>query len=304
MEHEKRASVELMHERYEYWENVPKPGLFIDGKPAITQIDKGMIGDYMLITVRDPLAAYGKDPAELIAERLDQPVLAGKSGMFTTYTGFYKGARISVCSGGSGSPEVELALNDFMEYTDCSTFIRVGSAGGVSEKAEIGDCIISSGVFREDGTSKAYIGHGFPAYCHYEVVTAMIQAARRLGKAHKLGVTACMDSDFVGNGRPSVGGYMQLWNIEKLGTYNRAGILCTDRESSIVMTMCNLFGRRGGAVFHITDNIITGGKFKEGSGTDDATELVLEGIALLHEMDMQKAAAGETLWNPDLVQGR
>lgn len=76
MEHEKRASVELMHERYEYWENVPKPGLFIDGKPAITQIDKGMIGDYMLITVRDPLAAYGKDPAELIAERLDQPVLA------------------------------------------------------------------------------------------------------------------------------------------------------------------------------------------------------------------------------------
>ena len=46
MEHEKRASVELMHERYEYWENVPKPGLFIDGKPAITQIDKGMIGDY------------------------------------------------------------------------------------------------------------------------------------------------------------------------------------------------------------------------------------------------------------------
>ena len=30
MEHEKRASVELMHERYEYWENVPKPGLFID----------------------------------------------------------------------------------------------------------------------------------------------------------------------------------------------------------------------------------------------------------------------------------
>lgn len=304
MIHEKRASVELMHDRYEYWENVPKPGLFIGGKPAITQIDKEKIGDYMLITVRDPLAAYGKDPAELIAEQLEDPVLAGKSGMFTVYTGSYRGARISVCSGGSGSPEVELALNDFMEYTDCSVFIRVGSAGGVSEQAEIGDCVISSGVFREDGTSRAYIGDGFPAYCHYEVVTAMVQAAARLGLPYKVGVTACMDSDFVGNGRPSVGGYMQPWNIEKLGTYNRAGVMCTDRESSIVMTMCNLFKRRGGAVFHITDNIITGGTFKAGSGTDDATRLVLEGLALLHEMDLQKAEAGVKHWNPGLMRGQ
>ena len=99
---EKKESIELMHDRYEYWDRVPKRGLLIGGRPAITQIDPSLIGDYMIMTVRDPLAAYGKDPAEYVADHLEDVVLAGKSGMFTVYTGTYKGARISVCSGGSG----------------------------------------------------------------------------------------------------------------------------------------------------------------------------------------------------------
>ena len=80
------------------------------------------MGDYLIYLVRDPLAAYGKDPAERLAERLTAAECIGNSGMFLSYTGTYKGAKITCVSGGSGCPEVELAINDFMEYTDCSTF--------------------------------------------------------------------------------------------------------------------------------------------------------------------------------------
>lgn len=55
------------------------------------------------MTVRDPLLDYGGDPAELLSRRLENRVLAGQSGMFTTYSGYYKGAHISIVSGGSGS---------------------------------------------------------------------------------------------------------------------------------------------------------------------------------------------------------
>jgi purine-nucleoside phosphorylase len=41
-----------------------------------------------------------------IAKRMENYELAGKSGLYLTYTGVYKGARISVVSGGSGAPEV------------------------------------------------------------------------------------------------------------------------------------------------------------------------------------------------------
>ncbi|MCI5927398.1 MAG: nucleoside phosphorylase [Pseudoflavonifractor capillosus] len=297
-----KPSIQLMQERYEYWSRVPYPGLVIDNKPAITQVDIDKVGDYLIYLVRDPLGAYGKDPAERMAERLENAECIGNSGMFLSYTGYYKGAKVTCVSGGSGCPEVELAINDFMEYTNCSTFLRVGTSGGVAEKVKVGDCVITSGVFREDGTSRAYIGDGFPAYCHYEVVTALVQAAEQLGMSYHVGVTACMDSDFVGNGRPSVGGYLQPDNINKLGTYNRAGVLNTDRESSIIMTMCNLFERRGGAVFNVTDNLISGEKFREGAGTETSIDLALEGIAVLHQMDMKKAQAGKENWFPGLEQ--
>ena len=297
-----KPSIQLMQERYEYWSRVPYPGLVIDNKPAITQVDIDKVGDYLIYLVRDPLGAYGKDPAERMAERLENAECIGNSGMFLSYTGYYKGAKVTCVSGGSGCPEVELAINDFMEYTNCSTFLRVGTSGGVAEKVKVGDCVITSGVFREDGTSRAYIGDGFPAYCHYEVVTALVQAAEQLGMSYHVGVTACMDSDFVGNGRPSVGGYLQPDNINKLGTYNRAGVLNTDRESSIIMTMCNLFERRGGAVFNVTDNLISGEKFREAASTETSIDLALEGIAVLHQMDMKKAQAGKENWFPGLEQ--
>lgn len=297
-----KPSIQLMQERYEYWSRVPYPGLVIDNKPAITQVDIDKVGDYLIYLVRDPLGAYGKDPAERMAERLENAECIGNSGMFLSYTGYYKGTKVTCVSGGSGCPEVELAINDFMEYTNCSTFLRVGTSGGVAEKVKVGDCVITSGVFREDGTSRAYIGDGFPAYCHYEVVTALVQAAEQLGMSYHVGVTACMDSDFVGNGRPSVGGYLQPDNINKLGTYNRAGVLNTDRESSIIMTMCNPFERRGGAVFNVTDNLISGEKFREGAGTETSIDLALEGIAVLHQMDMKKAQAGKENWFPGLEQ--
>lgn len=295
-----KPSIQLMQERYEYWERVPYPGLVIDNKPAITQVDIDRVGDYLIYLVRDPLGAYGRDPAERLAEMLEDAECIGNSGMFLSYTGTYKGARITCVSGGSGCPEVELAVNDFMEYTDCSTFLRVGTSGGISEKVKVGDCVITTGVFREDGTSRAYIADGFPAYCHYEVVNAMVQAAEAQHIPYQLGVTACMDSDFVGNGRPSVGGYLQPDNINKLGTYNRAGVMNTDRESSILVTMCNLFERRGGAIFDVTDNLLTGEKFQAGAGTEDSLKLALEGIAILHQMDLQKAAAGKENWFPGI----
>ena len=79
-------------------------------------------------------------------------------------------------------------------------------------------------------------------------------------------------------------------------------MLNTDRESSIIMTMCNLFERRGGAVFNVTDNLISGEKFREGAGTETSIDLALEGIAVLHQMDMKKAQAGKENWFPGLEQ--
>lgn len=283
-----KPSIKRIHEQYEYYHNVPERGLMIRGRPALTQIDHEKVGDFVLITVRDPLCAYDMDPAKKIADKMEGAELTGNSGMFTSYTGTYKGARITVVSGGSGSPEMELILYDFMEYTHAHTFLRVGGSGGIGDEVRPGDVVIASGVVREEAMTKAYIPAGYPAVSHYEVVGAMAEAADALKAPYHVGVTLSVDSDFVGGGRPGVGGYMQPWNIEIAGIYNRAGVLNGDRESAAIVTLSSLFGRRGGSICSVADNLCTGETFQAGSGHDFAIDIALEGCALLNRRDRSK----------------
>ncbi|MDR1193164.1 MAG: nucleoside phosphorylase [Peptococcaceae bacterium] len=275
-------------------------GFLIEGKPGYTGIDPSKIGRYVVMLVRDPLLAYGGDPAELLARRLERPILAGKSGLFTTYSGHYKGAHISFISGGSGAPEAELALTDLMHYTRADTFIRLAGSAAINEDVHTGDIVITSGTVRGDGVSRVYVEEAFPALCSHEVILAMSQSAQALGMRWHVGVTRCSDAETVGGGRPAVDGYIQPRHLEYIDYYNRAGVLNLDRESSVIAALCTLFRRRAGAVFSIDNNIVNREKFQAGAGRDDAVEVALEGIANLYRMDRQKEQVGAPYWVPGL----
>jgi uridine phosphorylase len=133
---------------------------------------------------------------------------------------------------------------------------------------------------------------------------AMVQAAEGLEAPYHVGVTLSVDSDFVGCGRPGVGGYLQPWNINKPGIYNRAGVLNGDRESAAIVTLSALFGKRGGSICSVADNIITGETFVAGAGHNYAIEIALEGCAVLNKMDVEKAEGNKKYWYPKLHGGK
>jgi len=289
---------EKINQQYDYSDRMHPGGFSINGKPALTGIDPDLIGDYVIMVVRDPLLEYGGDPAEILSHRLENPVLAGRSGMFTTYSGTYKGANISIVSGGSGSPEAELILVEFMHYTRANTFIRLGGGAALNEKMHSGDVVIASGVVRDEGMSQSYVTPSFPAVCSYELVMALAKAAEDLGVRYHIGVGRSCDSEHVGCGRPSVGGYFQPRHTEIIDYYNRAGVLYWDRESSGIVSLCTLFGRRGGAVVSVDNNLVTNEAFIAGDGQDHAIDIVFEGLAFLSKMDNEKAARSKRYWVP------
>ena len=295
-----KPSIQSIHKTYEYENNIPPRGFFINGRPALTQIDPDKVGDYVIVLVRDALCAYGEDPAKGVADRLERSELIGQSGMFTSYSGWYKGAHITAVSGGSGAPEMELILYDYMEFTNASTFIRLGGSGGFGDGVNPGDLVIASGAVRGEGMTRTYIDAGYPAAAHYEVVLAMVQAAETVKHPYHVGVTVSSDSDYVGGGRPGVGGYLQPRNMEHAAVYNRAGCLNGDRESSAIITLSALFGRRGGSVCSVSDNMCSGARFTEGIGHNYALDVVLEGCANLHRMDTQKGEKPN--WYPELAE--
>ncbi|CAM3291699.1 nucleoside phosphorylase [Occultella aeris] len=288
--------------RYRYAANVPAGGLMIDGRPALTQFDPSRIGRYVLLVVRDPLCAYDEDPAAQFADELDDAELVGRSGMFTTYSGTYKDAPVTVLSGGSGGPEVELALMELFEHTNADTFIRVGGSGGMHASVRPGDLVIATGVVRDEGVTQAYIPQAYPGVCSAEVVLALTQAAAGQGAPFHLGLTRSTDSDFVAGGRPAARGYFQPAHLDLVETWTRAGVLNGDRESAPIVTLASLFGHRGGSICSVADNIVTGARFIPGAGHADAMSVALDGVAVLHAMDRAREAAGLAMWIPALAE--
>lgn len=296
--------VPRLYDTYRYRQHVPERGLLIDGRPALTGIDPERIGESVILTVRDPLCAYEDDPAAQIARHLESAELVARTGMFTTWSGLYRDARISVVSGGSGSPEAELVLHEFLENTAATTYLRVGGSGGIGPQVRPGDVVIASGVVRDEGMTQAYVPASYPAASSHELVLALIEAAEGLGAPYHVGITRSSDSDFCGVGRPGVGGYMQPWNTEVIEVYARAGVLNGDRESAAAVLLPTLFGRRGGSICSVADNIVTGERFEAGAGHDLAIRVALEGLAILHAMDAAARAAGCRFWTPSLSGSR
>jgi uridine phosphorylase len=298
-DHLPAASRQLL-EGYAYKDNVPLRGLQIAGRPALTGVDPAKVGDYVLVFVRDPLCAYDEDPAAQVAKRLDNAVLAGQSGMFTTWSGTYKGAKVSAISGGSGGPEAELCMVELLEHTDASTYLRVGGSGGTNEQVRPGDLVIASGIVRAEGLSASYVGPGWPAACSPDVVFALAEAAHAMGVPYHIGLTRSSDSDYCGGGRPSVRGYLRPEQTLIVDECRRTGVLNGEREAAAIVTLATLFGRRGGSVCSVADNIATGETFVAGAGHSAAVDVALEGVAVLSRMDRAARAAGARHWLPSM----
>jgi uridine phosphorylase len=278
-------------------------GWQVDGRPTLTGVDPNAVGDYVILMVRDPLCGYKDDPAETVAARLQGAREIGRGVMFTSWTGTYQGASITVVSGGSGSPEAELVLHELLNYTSATTFLRVGGSGGLHPSVHPGDIVIASGVVRDEGMTAAYVPPSWPAAAAPELVLALAQAAYEAKVPFHVGLTRSVDSDFVGTGRPGVAGYLQPWNEAVVDVYRRAQVLNTDRESAAVVTLARLFGRRGGAVCSVADNVSTGDSLSIGAGHQNAIEVALNGLAVLHRMDEIAKAAGAPLWLPMMGTG-
>jgi uridine phosphorylase len=286
-------------ESYPYAANVPLRGLYVGGRPALSGIDPDRVGDHVVITVRDPLCAYDADPAEQIARKLDDAEPVGRTGMFSSWTGRYRGASITVVSGGSGSPEAELIMHELLVNTSARTFLRVGGSGGMHPDVRPGDLVIARGVVRDEGMTAAYVAPSWPAAADPAVVLALARAAHDAGVPFHVGLTRSTDSDFVAGGRPGVGGYLQPRHTTVVDEWARAGVLNGDRESAAIVTLAGLFGRRGGAVCSVADNISTGETFVAGAGHAAAIDVALDGLAVLQRMDDAAAAAGLPMWLPD-----
>lgn len=234
-----------------------------------------------------------------VAKLLEEPTEPVRSREYCTVTGRYKGVPVSVMATGMGPDNTEIALVELGQVVKNPTFIRVGTCGGISKNAKLGDMAISSGAVRLETTSTYFVSEGYPAVANHEVVIALLESASRVSRPHKLGITATACGFYGAEGRSVPGFPARYPNLPD--ELERMNVLNMEMEASTLFTLSSFAGFRAGAVCAViaerhADSFITPEDKK--NLELDCIKTALEAFVLLREMDKKRGE--KSYWVPSM----
>ena len=215
-----------------------------DGLQYHIGLKEGDVGEYVILP-GDPkrcakIAQYF-DNAKLIADRRE----------FTTYTGFLNGVKVSVTSTGIGGPSAAIALEELVNV-GAKYFIRVGTCGGMDTDVKSGDLVIATGAIRMEGTTKEYAPVEFPAVADYDMVTALINSAKKLNLPYHAGIVECKDSFYGQHSPEKMPVSYELLN--KWDAWLKLGCLASEMESAALFVVGSYLRVKVGSVFLVVAN--------------------------------------------------
>lgn len=200
-----------------------------------TRLKPGDVGEYVLLP---------GDPArsDRVAKYLEGANLVANNREHRTFTGFYKGIKVSVTSTGMGCPSTAIAAEELINI-GAKCLIRIGSTGALQPGMKIGDLVVSTGSMKNEGTSKFYVPETFPAVPDFNLTRALIDACAASGYPYRYGINASDDAFY---------GETPEW-IEKL---EKLGCLNVEMESSALFTVCHVRHVRGAMISAVSGNLV------------------------------------------------
>ena len=223
-----------------------------------------------------------------IAAHFDDAVLVSQNREYTVYTGTLLGEKVSVCSTGIGGPSAAIAMEE-LHAIGADTFVRVGTCGGIDLNVRSGDVVVATGAIRYEHTSLEYAPIEYPAVADFEVMTALVQAAKNLGKPLQVGVVQCKDSFYGQHDPKRMPVSYDL--LQKWEAWKRLGVKASEMESAALFVVANALGCRCGSCFHVIWN-----QEREAAGLDQdmsedtssAIAVGVEALKLLITADREK----------------
>jgi uridine phosphorylase len=221
----------------------------------ITGLGEGDIAPYVFLP-GDP----GRVPK--ITAGWDKVEEVGRVREFVVQVGEVNGVRMTAASTGIGAPSTAILVEELANL-GAHTFIRVGNSGAIADRVQLGDYVIATGAVRDEGTSKSYVASEYPAVAHYEVVQALIGAARAQATAWHAGLVVSVDGFYSRN--KVYGPDRELLSMANGGRYTQSGmnayavdwkaanVLNVEMESGVLFTLANLYGLRAGTICTVSD---------------------------------------------------
>lgn len=203
---------------------------------------------------------------------------------YRTYLTKVNGKPILVTSTGIGGPSTSIAVGELAQI-GVKTFIRVGTTGAIQQDIKVGDVIISSGAVRLDGASTHYAPIEYPAVAHYEILNALVEAAKSLKLRFHVGITASCDTFYPGQERyDSYSKYVIRRFQGSLDEWRKLQVLNYEMEAATLLTMCSALGLCAGCVTGVIVNRAKGEHVIPSDlkiGESNAIKVAVEAVRIL-----------------------
>ena len=196
-----------------------------------------------------PAVLMPGDPgrARRIAETLlTRPRLVTDVRGMLGFTGTVDGKRLSVMGSGMGQPSLTIYATELFDQFGVERIIRVGTAGGISERVSVGDVVIATGAHTDSSMNQLRIpGIGFCAVADFHMAEAAYREAVAAGIVERTHIGTIISRDHF---------YLTPeGQTERLAAY---GTLCVEMEAAALYGTAAEYGRRALAVLTVSDHLL------------------------------------------------
>lgn len=175
-------------------------------------------------------------------------VLSENRGLNSYLCELKNGIRFVAATSGMGAPSLSIVVNELVQV-GIRQIIRVGTCGGIADRVKVGSVVISQAALCRQGAANDIAPRDYPAAADPFLTVRLVEAARKLGVEHHLGVTASVDTFYEGQERKdSANPYLQrcLQNVTE--EYRRLNILNYEMEAGTLFKMGLVYGFSAGCV--------------------------------------------------------
>jgi len=185
--------------------------------------------------------------AEIIASHFDDAEMIAHKRQYITYTGSYRGVKVSVTSTGIGGPALAIAVEELINV-GAKNFIRVGTGGGIQSWLPVPSIIVGTAAVRGDGTSREYFPLEYPAVADFHMVEAILSSAEESGVEVFPGIIRGHDAFYAESIFADKIDY-----LERGRAWIDAGVLIVSNESSTLFPLAMVRGCRASTLLSLVD---------------------------------------------------
>ena len=169
------------------------------------------------------------------------------------YTGEYKGKKVSVMASGMGMPSIGIYSYELFNFFDVDNIIRVGSAGGLSEKVKIRDIVIAQGACTNSSYPQSFGINGTIApIADYNLLETCVNKARKMNLKFEVGNV--LSSDVFYNDDVTYLPKEQQSSMQ----FAKMGALAVEMEAAALYLNAARANKHALALFTVSDHLLTG----------------------------------------------